>query len=205
MAKILSQAGTSLADLYDVEGSIAGIEDLSSREVQLVHELGGTIFSERLNMQILRIPSGDIAQSLSWNDIVTLPASPPFRILGVTVIVDTAGRTNRVAVMIRSSMTGRELPIWAWDSATADSNMNVQMVDDGGASAIKIMHVPVIYPFNVPTLGLGAISPQPMDQIAVRGGTTAFGAGTVENIALVHVAFPAIGGLSSHGLPLPGW
>ena len=205
MTKILSQAGISLADVYDVEGSIAGVEQLLSREVSLVHELGATIFSERLNMQILRIPSGDIAQSVSWNDTVTMPASPPFRVLGVTVIVDTAGRTNRCNVSLRTPGQSREIPIWAWDSATADSDMNVQLSDDGGAIALTIMHVPVIYPFVVPSLGLGAQASQAMEEVVFRGAATGFGAGTVENIALVHVAFPTLGGVSSRGLPLPGW
>ena len=45
MVKILSQAGISLADLYNVEGSIAGIEQLDTRELPIVHEMSGTIFS----------------------------------------------------------------------------------------------------------------------------------------------------------------
>lgn len=205
-SKILSRAGVSLADAYDVEGSIAGIEELDSESVKVVHEMGATMFSERFVTTFRRIVSGDIAQSLSFNVVITDTPQVPFRILGVLVFVDTTGRTNRVSVNVRDANSGREIPIWAWDSATADAEMNIQVDDDGGGASLKIVNAPVIYPMMFPLTVAGNAAPNNSAAIALRGATTAFGAGTVENTAVILIALAAEqSGLSSVGLPMPGW
>ena len=80
MPKILSQAGDSLADSYDVAGSIAGVDDLITQDVQLLHEMGGTIFSERLTSQVLTIASGSIAQNSEYTGQFEDAADSPTRI-----------------------------------------------------------------------------------------------------------------------------
>ena len=46
-----------------------------------------------------------------------------------------------------------------------------------------------------------------INDIAFRGVTSAFGAGTVVLTALIHIAFTHLGGNvpSNFGLPVPGW
>ena len=203
MVKILSQAGTSLADTYDVEGSVAGIEQLETRELPIVHEMGATVFSERFSGAIRRITSGDIAQNLSWNVVATdLPAGPT-RVFGITVFTpDDVSDLSDLGVMIRSA-DDREIPIFAWDSNEA--NVRVPFEDDGGGVTNNVVLANALDVATLPSMLIGGGQPQVVNQIAFRGRTNAFGAGTVETIALIYIGFSEIGGISSRGLPVPGW
>ena len=204
MVKILSQAGISLADVYDVEGSIAGIEQLRSEEVQLVHEMGATIFSERVSGAIRRATTGDINQSTTWDIVLTdLPAGVS-RILGVSVFADVGSRVNDAAVSLRDPTGGREIPVFLWDS-TQGVLVVARMRDDGAAAATFNVLASTLNIGAVPSMLIGEGQPQRVNEIAFRGGTNAFGAGTVEVIMLVYLALAQVGGISSRGLPVPGW
>lgn len=200
MVKVLSRAGTSLADVYDVRGSVAGVGELLSQEVQVVHEMGATIFSERMRTQILRLSSGDVAQNVDIDATITDMPGAPARILAVAVFVDTASRLSRLAVHVRDPDAGQEIPIWIFAGGT-DHTMRI--ADDGAAAADVTLLTPDNY--NAPNLLGGNLQVPSAHEIAMRGRTSGFGAGTVEAVALVYIAFAEIGGVNSKGLPLPGW
>jgi len=201
MPKVLAQAGTSLADVYDVEGSVAGVEQLLSRDVQLLHEMGQTIFSERISAAIRRTTTGAIAASAAWNNLLTdLPAGVT-RILGVQVICD-ADRIDFCSVSISDGVQ-REIPIWIWDTTTSVVE-NVRITDDA-AVANRLIMLPTRMGVFTPSLLVGEGQPQRISAISFRGVATAFGAGTVTATALIHIAFSEVGGVSSKGLPVPGW
>ncbi len=203
MSKILARTGMSLADLYDIVGSVAGVETLVSREVFLTHEMGGTIQSERMVGELERMTSTALAQSLTWD--ITLEAPPNiYRVLGVYCQATEAARTANVQVSLRNPATGREIPIFVWDSAN-DLETNIRIIDNGAAISSDIALVQTS-PQTMPTLGIGDGQRRRVgEEIVFRGNTSAFGAGTIEIIALVYLGFPHIGDVSSHGLPLPGW
>lgn len=209
MAKILAQAGASLADVYNVEGSSAGINTLSSEEVQLVHEMGGTIFAERVGSEILTVNTGDLLQTVAWNLQIPSLTQTPMRILGVSVISDVGNRVTRAVVSIATEpviTAGREIPIYVWDSAE-DLALTIPWVDDGAAVANEAYLRQVTPVPGVPGMMFGSDSRpnRRTPAIRFRGLTATFGAGTVRIVCQVHVAWAEIGGLSSHGLPLPGW
>jgi len=202
MVKVLSQSGDSLADLYDVEGSIAGIEQLETRELPIVHEMGATVFSERLSGFIRRSVTGNVAQSTSFN--ITMAGLPNgiFRILGLAVLVDTVGRTAFVQVALRSIVGGREIPVFVWDT---DNNVtsDILIVDDDAAAAVFGYLVPG--PNLLPSLGVGVGQRQRVgEEIVMRGSTSAFGAGNVELTLLVYLGLTHTG-ISNRGLPVPSW
>lgn len=204
MVKILSQAGSSLADTYNVEGSIAGIDQLETRELPIVHEMGGTIFAERLSGGMDRRTTGAIAQNTDWDIILTGLGRFPSRILGIFVFSDDASRLSHATVSVRDPLDEREVPIFAWD--TGEAVVTVRIQDDGAAVANEVALNNVL---NVaaatPSLLIGTDQPAPIDQMAFRGRTSGFGAGTVVVTMLMYKAFSEIGGISSRGLPLPSW
>ncbi len=205
MVKILSQSGDSLADLYDVKGSIAGIEELETRELPIVHEMGATVFSERLGGEIVRLSSGDILQSVAFDVILTSPPVGIYRVLGLQVLSDVTGRVDRAQVSLRDILTGREIPLFVWQ-ATPDIEVAIRIVENG--EAVANMGALRTVQQQVPSLGIAEGQPRRVgEEIVFRGQATAFGAGTVELIALVYLGVTELtqGALSSRGLPVPGW
>lgn len=203
MIKILSKSGDSLADMYDVKGSIAGIEQLNSREVSLVHEMGATLFSERFSGAIRRTSSGAIAQNLNWNNVLLdLPAGP-FRIFGVAVFIDTSAAITMASIAVQDP-NGREVPIWSWDILD-DVETRVRFSNDGAAVAATIFLRPTRNMESIPHLMAGTGQPQRVPNIAFRGQMAAFGGGTAECTALIHIGLSRVAGISSRGLPIPSW
>lgn len=200
--KVLAQAGTSLADVYDVEGSIAGVQELQSRDVQVVHEMGGTIFSERLSSTIRTVATGDVLQSTVFEAELTDLPGVPIKLLGVQVLVDTVARVANAAVMVQDAAAVRELPVWAWDG-TNSSVMNFAL--NGAAAADHTLLSQDTQFDYLPTLVLGSGQPQSVPNLVLRGTSTAFGAGTVGLSLIAYIAFAEVGGISSLGLPIPGW
>ncbi len=202
--KILAQTGVSLADVYDIEGSIVGVDQLHSDEINLVHEMGATIFSERLGSTIQRFVTGDMAADDTFD--LTLIVSGIYRVLGVTVLADTAARINRAQLSLRDSGTGREIPFWIWTTGI-DVEHAIRIVENGSAVGNSTAMTQAV-PQTMPTLGMGVgqrINQQVGNEIVFRGLASSFGAGTVELTALVHVANPSIARLGSTGLPIPSW
>jgi len=207
VTKVLSQAGISLADMYDVEGSIAGVEQLESREVQVVHELGATIAAERLVGNIVRVSTGAILQSVAWNLLLPSLPTTPFRILGVAVITLAGTRVDNCQVSIRDNAVitdGVEIPIFVWGS-TPDIEVPFRFVNNGAAVAetrYLRQAAPIV---GMPSMGFGNTSREDTPSIVFRGSTNAFGAGTEEVICEIYTASMALGGVSSFGLPVPSW
>jgi len=204
MPKILSQAGTSLADVYDVEGSIAGVETLLSEDVTLVHELGQTIFSERYSGTILRAVSGDLGQNDSFSaPIVGLPTVPN-RIHGIMVLVDTVSRLDDVVVVVKDTTANNDFPIWVWDETNVDT---IRFIENSTLADQNVLRPLVNYTL-VPNMLTGNVADgtgQSVRDIICRGNANGFGAGTVEVTVVVYVSFAASKGLSSKGLPIPSW
>lgn len=209
MPKVLAQAGISLADVYDVEGSIAGIDFIDTDRVALVHEMGGEIFSERLTSQILTISTGTIAQNSTFSAVFSTIPDSPTRILGVQVIADaaSAARVQLASVSLLGPGTDGEIPIFVFDS-TDDNEGLVRLSLQGAAVATFPHFSPRLQ--HLPTLITRHGDSEDMLDIALRGITLGFGAGTVVITALVHIAragraTPVPGDPRSHGLPLPSW
>lgn len=206
MPRILGQAGSSLADTYDVEGSIAALDELTSQEVHLVHEMGVTIFSERLSSRIVRVTSGLVAQNLNFAAVITGFPATAVRLLGLTVL-GTVAELTRAAVMVRfdgslgSAGVEQEAPIWVWDEGAAQT-VNFIMA---GTLANQSIMTPLDLLTWMPNLITGPNQPEVVSQLVLRGLTAGFGAGTTEVTLLAHVMFAGAGGLNSEGVPIPGW
>jgi len=203
MGKVLSQAGTSLADVYEVEGSIIGVEEIQSREVFLTHDMGSTISSERLIGFIERVDTGALAQATGFDVTLVAPIGI-YRVMAIEVHADTTARTDRVQVSLRDPTTGREQPIFIWDTNN-DVTSVIRMVDDGAAAA-NLFSLLQTRPQVMPVLGIGVGQRLRVgEEIVFRGSTTGFGAGDVTITALIYVATTVVAGVGSRGLPIPGW
>lgn len=207
MVKILSQSGDSLADIYDAEGSIAGIETLETHDLPIVHEMGSTVFSERFSTTIRRAASGDLAQNTDINVVLTNMPVMPTRVLAIAVISDDATRVARLGVMGRDPRPapfGMEVPLWVYDQPNFQA---VNMVDEGDAAPVNynllMGNADQIF---VPTFSGGnRQQPDMVSELALRGRTTGFGAGTVFVVGLYYVCFAFNPAVSSRGLPIPSW
>jgi len=206
MVKILAQAGRSLADVYDVEGSVAGIEQLETRELPIVHEMGGTVFSEQLTGTVRIQRTGALSQSTTWDHVITDLPSGITRILGVNVIAEVTARTESAQVSVRSDNNDLDFPIWEWHTS-ADFQLAMR-VNLGSGSVNNFLLRPVSPLIgNLPSMLFGAGQPHPsrVDRIAFRGSTSAFGAGTVIIALIVLIGFTQTTSLSNVGLPVPSW
>lgn len=203
MVKILSQAGLSLADIYDVKGSIAGIEQLETRELPIFHEMGGTVFSERFVCNIRRAATAALAQNVDYQILFSSDPRTITRVLGLIVLADVAGRLIRATVSIANQDSGFEVPIFAWDSTLSDE-VSVR-ISDGAAAGNQIALVPSI--IQTPNFITGRDQPEVQlgDRFVLRGTTSGFGAGTVTVVVILYLAVARLGGVSSYGLPIPSW
>ena len=210
MVKILSQAGDSLADIYDVKGSVAGIETLETRELGIIHEMGATVFAERLSGNLIRRSTGALLQNATW-DLEILPANTPagiFRILNVFVFCDAA-RVDRAQISLMQTLPNAgEQPVFIWDTVL-DEEKNIRMSNAGGAAGNSIALVQVSPQPGLPILAIGRRPGQVNTvggTLVFRGLTTGFGAGDVTVVALIYVASAELStSLSSRGLPIPSW
>jgi len=203
--KILSQSGVSLADVYDVEGSIVGVEELDADAVKTVHEMGATIASERMSGRVLLMATGAIAQNITFDQTLNLGADIS-RILNVQVIVDTVANLTSCSVGIMDGTFGatpNEMPLWAWTNA-----IDTERAIRGtilGANGNRNQLIP-IDGLTGPTMLFGTGQPLPVATLTFRGVTSGFGAGTVSVSALIYAATPTgPSGLGNVGLPVPSW
>lgn len=203
--KVLGRVGVSLSDQYDVQGSVAGVEQLDVTDVKGVHELGATMFSERVSGRIITRPTSAMLQDINF-EILFEPSQlivsdmPPgvTRILGLSATMDAARILN--CVFSVQDPDGTDLPIFAWDSAI-DLAPTIRF----GGSAVLYLRQTSPLPWGGSTLVFGADQPETVPRISCTGRTTGFGAGTVTLTARVYVAFAASLGLSSFGVPVPSW
>jgi len=204
--KILAQTGTSLADVYRIEGSIAGLEALDVTDIKGVHDLGPQIHSERLRSFIVGFGPGASLQTVTWSATAGGIPDSVNRFLGLAVIADVAARITNAQVSIRDP-NGSEIPIWNWDITNDVANTIVVARPAAGAGA----EILLVGKFDHSIELLTRIGPtNVMPDMVFRGLTETFGAGTVNPLCLFHVArpnsgAPPAGEPSSHGLPIPGW
>lgn len=204
MVKILSQAGISLADMYQVDGSIAGIESMETRELPIVHEVGATVFSERFRTTIREIDTGPIAQSTEFNlEINSLPASIT-RLLGVMAVADTSSRVLNAAVSVHDAVAdpiAQDFPIWVWSGNSVNLRLLV-----GGTVVQRGLLIPEPETVLIPTfVGGQDQGASPVKDLRFRGASTAFGAGTVTINFAVFLAFTFTSGVSAFGARVPSW
>jgi hypothetical protein len=209
MPKVLGKAGTSLADIYDVEGSVAGVENLSSDDVHLTHEMGSVIFSERFSTGIARL-FFDVGQNVTLGG--SLPDLPgaPFRLFGFQVVTDDSSRIDRLvcsySVLDAAGDATQEIPFWVWDE---EAGTTIRLIDGGAATANLTLLAPIAANSMGPAM-VGGSDQSTVNGITLRGVTAGFGAGIVEITALAYIGFAeqgsgAAAGLSSRGLPIPSW
>jgi len=205
--KILGQSGASISDIYDVEGSIVGVDELDSGSVQTVHEMGDLIFSERCRGTIRIIESGDILQSVNIDVVSVIPdITPASRLIGVTVVVNQTSRISHLTVSLRNVGNSREVPLFLWD--TSNDREISWRGSIGGSIANNILLQPIVNTPHLPTMLIRAVhGDSGLTTIALRGRTTAFGAGTVEATALFTTFSPNedMAVPSNEGLPIPSW
>jgi len=203
LARILGTTGTSLADVYEVDGSIVDIDNLLSRDVNLVHDLGATMWAERVSQRLVQFTVAGVLQSADFGEVIFALPNTPARILAMTVFVDTASRLVRCAVSLRNNTLSAsvEQPIWAWDEAT---EFTIRMaIGAGGVDLLTLLSKQEVD--RIPLTRLGEDSPESMESLVVRGTTTGFGAGTLDITVNTLIEFAGLSGVSSHGVPLPGW
>lgn len=209
MGKILSQAGDSLADSYDVAGSIAGVDDLLTQDVQLLHEMGGTIFSERLRSQTITMAAEGIAQNANFDATFAFDdlVDSPVRILGLQVVASVADSVQCCQVSIGGIGSSGEMPFFVYDHDD-DEHGFIRLSVQGNAVATYFALSP--RQIQVPNLITRTGDSSEMPGLVLRGFCTGFGAGTVNITSIIHIAragfaTPVAGDPRSHGLPLPSW
>jgi len=209
MTKVLGQVGVSLADQYDVKGSIAGVDRLDVEEVKAVHELGATMFSERLASRVVQTGTGALLQSVNFDmaigpdDIVPQLPSGVARILALSVFADTAARTTRVQVSMHEPIADRDIPLFVWNTAL-DSEIEIDVDTVAGNNVFYFRPVAPL-PWGDKSIVLGRDQRETVPTIVCRGATSAFGAGNVAITLRLYIAFAESQGLSSYGVPVPSW
>ena len=211
--KVLSDSGRSLADIYDVEGSIAGIDQLRSEEVALTHEMGTSILSERMASTIHFIDDvGALAQNTNFGFRYVFLPNTIARLVNISVCVIAAefGRIEQAQVSIETidpsaAVPVREIPIWIWTRVN-DVESDARWSQEGAAPAdFSFLRPSEGRGSELPYLTVGTLSRFSAAMIQFRGRTAAFGAGTVSPLLQLHVHFPLLAGVSSFGLPVPSW
>jgi len=205
--KPLSDAGSSIAESYDVEGSSIAIENIDARDIGLVHEMGGTIFSERVHGAIQLFQTAALLQTVTFDVEVLIPRIS--RILNWGVIIDTAGRCLNAQMSVGDveATLPVELPFFTWDSVI-DSERTIRHQAGGGRTNVTWLAPST--PPNTPSALLTFGVDQPDDltathRISLRGTTATFGAGTIVVTGMIYHALSAVVRPSSRGMPLPSW
>jgi len=208
MSKVLADVGKSVADVYDVEGSIAGVENVLTKDVQAIHEMASTIASERMGSQLIRVEAAGVVASADFIAAAIGINVGITRLHSVMVLTDNSTRITRCNVNVRTQPGGmpaqtiQESAIWVWNGS---DNFLIEIVDDGGAVAGAQCLKPDTAFSYLPTMLSGPGQPQLVSEVVLRGTAAAFGAGTVDIILVLHVTAVQPGGLSSKGLPVPSW
>jgi len=207
MVKILSQSGTSLADVYNVPGGVGAIDQLRTEEIILLHEMGGQIFSERLQSFPITMTTTAILQNVDFDIVAGGIPDSPNRILAIYVEVNAAGGLSFCQVGFTQPDGPVDVPLWKWD-ATVDGSADIR-VAQGGAPANTLELIPS-QQILVPNLMTRIGPTRAMPDLVFRGRSAGFGAGTVTANAHVLITranpgAPTPATSSSHGLPLPGW
>lgn len=216
--------GSELAKLYDTEGQRIGSPgaELESDRIILTHEMGQLMMSERLRVAIRQCWSGAVPQSSTFESIMTdLPDSPvrilgffPFTLPGVGAVTDF----TTVTLCAREGNEPREMPLWNWSGAATGAVYlparfqptaglalgNYQMLVN--AFGVSTGHLPFATMPSLIVKANNVVGPRAsVDDLVLRGTTSAFGAGTREVFVHVMIAFPFPFVEGEAGLPVPSW
>lgn len=198
--KILSKAGESLADSYNTKGNIAGLDFLATERTVTVHEMGETMFSERYSQFVRNLPSGDIAQNITFETVLAGLPSGIVRVESVIVGVDATSRLTRMAVSARYP-NQRDIPIWVWDGS---GETTIIMEKNATIAAVIVLDPDPLYT-RIPQLLASDGQPQAIESLVMAGTTSGFGGGTIDTEAFILLSLTQVGGISNVGLPIPGW
>jgi len=205
-AKVLSQAGISISDQYDFQGSSEGVREMEIEVVQAVHDLGPTMTSERMLGRIDRtITPVGLLQSVEIDMPLGALPEPISKVYGIQVFANNAGRTTNLAVHVANARgTIQEFPVWVWDE-TGETATEIVMA--GGATGSLTLLTPIGGIVIPQFLLVGAGQQLEVSTMVLRGNTSAFGAGTIFYTVLVYLAFPGVegGAISTFGSSLPSW
>jgi len=208
-AKILGDAGRSLADIYDVSGSTVHVDELDVGVVAGVHDLGPTIASERMGSSLVVMRTSDELQTVDFNVVTPVGDMPGItRIVGITVFAD-GDRVLVCGLWLVDAAVQNELCLWSW-GGSGDEAIGAFRTNILGTIADRTLLRPTINMGNNPGLAFGPGQRAQMPAFALRGTTTTFGAGTVEVTAHIQIANSDVTGTgtgapSSIGLPVPSW
>jgi len=205
VAKVQSRVGRSLADLYDVEGSIVGIEDLLSGDVNVVHDMAWTAAAEQRTSAIRRAATS-FAQSTDVTvEIAGLPLDN-FVLQGLAVITDDESRLVNATVVARNIARTQDYPLWVWDERNTPDDAPVRLEDNNVTANFDFL-IPVPGAVSPPMAMHGRNQPDRGGILELRllARSTAFGAGTVSVTLLAMISLVNPGGLnnSAYGLPVP--
>jgi len=208
-AEIQGDSGKSLADIYDVKGSVVSLEEVDAQVIAGVHDMGGLILSERMGSSINLLQTGDLLQTV---DILVTGATqfPGItRILNLYVFADAASRVEQVSINVASEDGAREVPIWVWDSGN-DAAFPQRIRTPGGAYAVFTALRSLDPMQSLPGMLFGAGQRAQVGHLTMTGTTLTFGAGTVEvfmvaQIATADILGTGVGSPSNVGLPIPSW
>lgn len=214
MGKILSQAGISMADTYDIEGSIVGVENLDANNVSLVEDMGPRVMAERMKTIMVTGTTGALADAIDFNITVlgstTIPSPDcASRVLSVNVYIPAANATEieNWSLTVRDQNLQREAALITWD-IDIDSEVKVVWNNDGAGAANFIQLRPLTHQLPGLLTRAGDLEIAPL--LLWRGTTAAVVATTVTATLVIQLARPnrtnpAAGQPSSHGLPIPSW
>lgn len=203
--QILGRGGESLADVYDVAGSQVEIEELDSREIKTVHEMGGVLFAERYGGSTTEIQTAALAASATFDlEFPNIPENPT-RILAVSVTSDVTARVNNLVVSIVQPTDQTDVPIWTWQLGSGQDREKSLRLDLNSAGAGQRIYYQPGEITGIPNMLTGSFSPAEVSRVFFRGLTSGFGAGTITLEATLLLAFAQPGGVSSRGLPIPSW
>lgn len=205
MPKIQAKAGASLADQYDVLGSIAGVDELLSKDVSLVHEMGEVLLSERMGTSILQMSTAALVADTNFEITTTTLPDTPTRIMAIECL-SLAGDINeiaRAAVTLQDPSSGREFVIWSFDE-TNDTEQSVFWSDNGAArSAVNFM-LPSINFAPLLLMRMGVLDDMPT--LNFTGRSAAVVGTTVVARVMLYFASPSGGPAGATvGLPIPSW
>lgn len=215
MALIQGSIGHSLARIYDTVATKLNLKRIYGEDVGLTHDMGWVAFSEAFRLGIRTVAASNVAQSTAFGTVTTDLPEGPFRIMGIQVICETTTTVSNVTVSARRSDGAIEFPLFIWD-ATSDIEVTSRF-NPGPGTGDNILLMPT-ESAQVADLPVTLLQQSPgapriraanvIDDLSIRGTTTAFGAGSVDVTAIVFLALLA--GPNSEvsgpqGIPFPSW
>lgn len=187
MASQQNDVGRSIAKLYDSPEQLRAGAELTDREIVLTHDMGQQVFAERHRV-VHRQATFAVAQSTAFDQLIDgLPEQ--FQVLGVQVTVDTNGAIANLAVHAENEGHTLSNALFYWESAGGSSTV-IRVAPGGDTNVLLPSAVcAALFPNRNLVLSRNTREATGGIALAVRGTTTAFGAGNVTITARLLLAF----------------